>query len=304
MSITAFAGPLLIFGQGASSGTYNPELAPSAVYGASGLYDPRFRYGKGGDLSGSTVAYGFAPSFSAVVIDQAPSTAATANIAALANVVNNTPMTLVSSSGAGITVTTSATLIPQNGNSVPSGSLAIDLVPAIIQYGQTLAYAVADPRTLLARAVSITGVSGGAGGAFLVSGYDLWGNAQTETITAGAGAGTTNGKKAFKFIASVTPKFTDAHNYSVGTADVFGLPLFANAYGYVHATWNNVMLSSPTFVAGDTTSPATASTGDVRGTIVPASSSDGTKKLQVMMGLAAQNVVTSGNTGMFGVTPA
>lgn len=316
MSLTAPAGPQVVFGQnppvapGAAPDSYNADRAPSMSDLGAGLLDPQYGYKMGGGGSGasspqgSPLAFQYCPGVNYAVLDQVPSVATSANIAALQNTTSGTPLTLVSATGAGITAMTVALFITPTGLTVPA-CLAIDGLPAWIVFGQSGVIQGWDPTKSLARAVSVTGVTSGAGGAFLVSGYDYRGYPQTETITAGAGVNTVNGKKAFKFVKSVTPQFTDAHNYSVGTADVYGLPLRADVYGYVNATFNNAPVTSPTFVAADTTSPATAATGDVRGTIVAAS--DGTKRLQVMQGISPANLAALTPTsyvGMFGVVPA
>jgi hypothetical protein len=214
-------------------------------------------------------------------------------------------MTLVSASGAGITVTTSATQIPQTGNTVPSGAKAIDGVPALIYFGTNKSTAVADPRVNISRAVSITATSGAAGGAFLVSGYDLYGAPQTEKITAASspsGSTTTNGKKAFKFISSVTPQTTDTKSYSVGTADVFGLPIAATDFPYVELGWAGALVATSTGFVAAVSTTATNTTGDVRGTYATQSSSNGVIKLIVFQTISPANITTM--TGYFGVTPA
>jgi len=112
-----------------------------------------------------------------------------------------------------------------------------------------------------------------------------------------------NSTKAFKFIYSVTPQFTDAHNYSVGTADIFGFPMQVQSFDECLLYWNSALITASTgFVAADTTSPATAATGDVRGTYAVQSSSDGTKKLAMVVQIAASRQASA--TGLFGVTPA
>jgi hypothetical protein len=181
---------------------------------------------------------------------------------------------------------TAALTLRAHGFTVPA-CLAIDGLPAYVSFGQTGAVNAFDPTTMLARAVSITGVAGGAGGTFRIQGYDVYGEPMTEHITAAAGAATTNGLKAWKFVQKVTPLFTDAHNYSVGTADVYGLPLRADVYGYVNSTFNNAPVTAPTFVAAVTSTP-TSTSGDVRGTIVV--TSDGTKRLQIMQGVSPANI--------------
>lgn len=313
MTISASQGPQVNWGQnppvqaGSAPPDYNSDRGPSLSDMGLGLLDPRFGYANGGAGGGSALAFGFGPGVNYVVLDQVPSTATTANIAALANVTSGTAMTLVSSTGAGVTVMTAALFIKPTGKTVPA-CLALDGLPGFVSFGQTMpvgtgSIQVFDPTTMLARAVSITGVSGGAGGNFTVRGYDVYGNPQSETIAAAAGAATTNGKKAFKFVASVTPAFTDAHNYSVGTTDIYGLPLRADSYGYVITTFNNILLTNPTFVAA-VTAAQTATNGDVRGTFTVAS--DNTKRLQVMQGVSMAQLaaLTPGSTaGLFGLAP-
>jgi hypothetical protein len=266
-----------------------------------GLIDPRFGYTPGGTGNGSAQAFGFGPGVNYVVLDQVPSTAAVNNIAAAANPASGTPMTLVSSTGAGVTVMTAAYANKATGLSVPA-CLALDGLPGFVAFGQSLALQFFDPTKSLSRAVSVTGVGSGSGGTVTIKGYDLYGQPMTQTITLGAGANTVNSTKAFKFVQSVTPNFTDTHAISVGTADVYGLPLLASSYGYVNATFNNAPVTSPTFVAGVATTPS-ATTGDVRGTIVV--TSDGTKRLQVMQGVSLANLATLTPalfSGLYGAT--
>lgn len=307
MTMANQPGPLVIWGQnppiqpGGAPPDYNADYGPSLVAMGFGLIDPRFGNPPGGAGNGSAQAFGFGAGVNYVGVDQVPSLATTANISALANAVSGTPVALVSATGAGITVMTVPFVNQASGYTVPA-VLAIDGIPAFVKFGQSLALQFFDPTKMLARAVSITGVAGGTGGNFTVRGYDVYGQPMSETIAATAGATTVNGKKAFKFVASGTPAFSDAHNYSVGTADVYGLPFLASSYGYVNATFNNAPVTAPGFVAGDATA-VTATTGDVRGTIT--STSDGTKRLQIMQGVSLTNLATLAPgvfTGLFGVT--
>lgn len=125
-----------------------------------------------------------------------------------------------------------------------------------------------DARQSLARGVSITGVAGGSGGIFIVSGLDIYGQPMTEQINATAGATTTFGKKAFKYILSVTPQFSNAFNYSVGTSDVFGFAfrstLFEDMEIYFAGTY--VTVSNTAYNPAVLTQPSTNILGDVRGT--------------------------------------
>src|SRR6185312_16419492 len=129
-----------------------------------------------------------------------------------------------------------------------------------------------DPTAAIARNVRITSGGNDSGITFLVAGYDLYGYPQTEQIT-GANIGVASGKKAFKFITSITPSGAVASTASAGTGDVYGLPLLSSFWGDVDVVWNNACITAPStgYTAADTTSPATSTTGDVRGTVNVAS---------------------------------
>lgn len=156
------------------------------------------------------------------------------------------------------------------------------------------------------RAVSITLVTGGTARAYTVAGYDYYGQAMSEVITSVAAA-TTPGKKAFYQIASVTGAGGGSTTaLTVGTTDVFGLPVRCIDAGYVvKVGWNNVILQNAgTFVAADTAT-ATTSTGDVRGTFTPTSAADGIKRL--VMTIALPGIAVGPNAtrvGALGVTQA
>lgn len=301
---SAFSGPLVVFGSRtppAEAGSNNPDAGPSAFFGGLGYLDPRFGYNV---TKKGWVGSGIAPY--ARCLGQAPAALGAANLAALANVVSGTAMTLAGAS-TGITVLgTGGLVVWPSGNTVPAAALVLDGNPTLVNYGaadsngnySNNAYAVG---SMIARAVQITGVTSGAGGTFTVRGYDVYGYPMSETITAAAGAGTNNGKKAFKFVTSITPNFTDAHNYSVGTTDIFGLPMRTTKFHEVLLWWNNALITASTgWTVADTTSPATATTGDVRGTYAVQSASDGTKILASAIAPAQANIATA--AGLFGVT--
>src|ERR1041385_1023764 len=108
MGIAAQKGPLLTYGSRPPLGNSNenPNAAPNLFYGGSAIFDPRGGYNN--TLWGALGWYGGqAP----LTVDQVPSTIATNNIAAAQVPVAATPLTLVSASGAGITVITSSTAI-------------------------------------------------------------------------------------------------------------------------------------------------------------------------------------------------
>ena len=158
------------------------------------------------------------------------------------------------------------------------------------------------------RAVSVTTGSGSPASAnFTISGYDYYGQPMTEQITTVANA-TTPGNKAFYQIASVVGAGGGSGAaVTVGTTDKLGLPLRVFDAGYiVRAGWNNTLANDAgTLAVADMTNPATSITGDVRGTYIPSSATNGIKRLVVVIalpGIAAGPNAT--RTGALGVTQA
>src|SRR6185437_10847613 len=310
MAISSDTGPLLIGTPGNSAASANPiffipdnnpDLGPSAFQVGFGVLDARM-----GILNGSQAATAQAAvlwsNTDLLGVFQAPSTAAAANIAAAANPTSGTPLALVSSSGSGVTVLASAVLIPPTGITVAAGSLALDTAPVVLTYGQNGSVVTMDPRNQLARCVSVTGVSGGSGGTILVSGADVWGAPMSQLITLASGVNTVNSTKAFKFIYSATPQFTDTHAISVGTADIFGFPFRVDDWTQCSVYWNNAAITASTGFVAAVTTTATTTTGDVRGTYAVQSASDGTKKLSLSVNVPPWNAAT--NAGVYGVTQA
>lgn len=303
-------GPLVVSRQGSPSlgnpvllvQDSNPDLAPSLFDIGAGAPDARY-----GFLNGATAtavnATGFWSNGDYLVVSQVPSTISTTNIAAAANPTSGTAMALVATTGAGITVTSAATTITPTGNVVPAGALAIDLAPANLTFGQNGSVVISDPRLQISRAVSVTGVAGGTGGTVLIKGADVWGVPMSQLLTVTAGAATSKTTKAFKFIYSVTPQFTDSHGISVGTTDTYGFPLRADGWESVTVYWAGGGLTANTgFTAPDTTTPATTTTGDPRGTYATQSASDGTKKLVMSVNIPPWQAPLL--TGWFGVVEA
>jgi hypothetical protein len=158
-----------------------------------------------------------------------------------------------------------------------------------------------------ARAIQIASSSTDTTQTVTLTGTEYWGQAQTQLLTLN-GTTAVVSTKAFKTITKVAVSAALAGNLSVGTADVFGLPYRVTDAGYLLRTgWAAAVSDNAgTFVAADTTSPATSSTGDVRGTFAPTgSASNGTRRLVIGIGLTA---VAAGpnatQTGAIGVTPA
>lgn len=201
-----------------------------------------------------------------------------------------------------VPLTLSATAL---ATSQTPGASAITLTAGtsvtLVQFAGQNRYTLDVPRT-----VTITSGGTDTGITFLVSGYDTYGVPMTERIT-GAAAGTATGKKAFASVISVQPSAAAASTVTVGTSDVLGLPVAVVDAAYIaHAGWNNTLADNAgTFTAAITTNPATATTGDVRGTYLPTPATNGTRRLVITIALSDLNI-GGGQTiqGVVGVTQA
>lgn len=125
-----------------------------------------------------------------------------------------------------------------------------------------------------------------------VTGYDEWRQKVVETlsITATGTEKTAAGKKAIKYVESIA--LTSAGNATTNTAnlgwaDVLGLPYRLDDKSDLIAVFGDGVqeLATSTVAAAVSTTPS-ATTGDVRGTVAPATSPDGTKTFSVWMHVA------------------
>lgn len=311
--ITAFK-QLLAYGTRAPIGTgakgsENPSLAPSLFWGGIGLFDPRAGYNV--TRAGALGWGGATPE----TVNFVPSTATVTAIAAAQVPVAATPLTLVSATGAGITVLAAAQQVWPSGNIIPAGALAIDGATALLSFGTpspstgATPFTFYDPRTMGARAVAIHSAGDDTGATFLVSGWDIYGYPMTQLVT-GVSTATVNTLKAFKYIGSITPQGTlSGSNVSVGQSDIFGFPLFTPTFPYANIFWNSANVTAATgFTAPDTTATATNLTGDVRGTYALQAASNNTLRLQIsnrLSAVALSNGAANGPVaGMFGVQQA
>lgn len=218
-----------------------------------------------------------------------------------------------------ITGTTAITVFP-----VPTGTLnnapigasnlfAQGFLPPATQFGPGTSVPNAEANALagglfrlfnpvgaLSRNLTVTTTTTSATGTITFRGFDIHAQAMSETITiATTVPGTVSGKKAFKYILSVTPNYTDSTGtYGVGVGDIFGLPIRMDRYEYLSYCWAGInQLNQTGFVAADLTSPATATTGDVRGTLSVAtitggSASNGVRRLWISQTLPLWNDIT------------
>jgi hypothetical protein len=316
MSTTAWKGPLIAFGQGAPSGgglgqASDPSgsRSPSLFDQGLGIMDPRapFTYQPGAVMGGTAIgdrgAYGWWGTTKIAICNQVPSTISATAIAAAQVPVAATALTLVSTTGGGITV--GASVVNASTGATVTGLLAIDGAMTPVQNGTTGGNLFWDPTKAIARAVQITSVGDDHLATATVAGYDVYGYPMTETITLTNGSVAT-GKKAFKYLASITPAGTlSGSNVSVGQSDVIGFMLRSDLFQYLEIYWPDTTLiaANTGYTAAVTTDPATATTGDVRGTYaLQGSASNNTRRLVIFINLPLANIGTA--AGLVGVTQA
>lgn len=142
--------------------------------------------------------------------------------------------------------------------------------------------------------------------AVTVTGTDFYSRTQTETKNLN-GTTAVNFSKAFKTVTQVYVAGS-VTTFTIGTRDVFGLPYRVTDAGYIiHAGWDNTLADNAgTFTAADTTSPATATTTDVRGTFaITGNAANGSRRLVLTIALPAIAVGPDATSvGAIGVTPA
>jgi hypothetical protein len=151
------------------------------------------------------------------------------------------------------------------------------------------------------RNLQIVSTDAGDDDVVTISGLDQYGEAVSEEFTVN---GTTPvvGLKAFKTVQSVISATTPTGDFDVGTGSALGLPYRVDAGGLLMAYEDSALdLTTSavlgTFLPADTTDPATATDGDVRGTYDPNGTLDGSAEFTVLIQIAD---VTS-KTGAYGV---
>lgn len=143
---------------------------------------------------------------------------------------------------------------------------------------------LATPRNVTA---SVTHGSSVVAMTIVVTGTDVYGETIVESlaITATGTTKTAAGLKAFKTITSVAITAAgnaEANTLDLGFGDVLGLPVKVLTGKVLAARFANA-IDAGTFVPADTTSPATATTGDVRGTFDPAGTLDGATQVTLLV---------------------
>lgn len=144
------------------------------------------------------------------------------------------------------------------------------------------------------RRVTVTSAGNDSGLTITVRGADRYGFAVTSTF-AGANAGAATTLKTYKVVNSVTFSGASAGAVTVGYSNAFGLPVQAPQAAFVNSVkWSTTLTQDTgTFVAADTTMPATAGTGDVRGVYTPSSVADGVKALVMLIAVDSGNRIAT-----------
>lgn len=152
------------------------------------------------------------------------------------------------------------------------------------------------------RAISVTSSDAGdTTQTATFTGTDFYGLAQTEVL-AFNGAATISGKKAFKTISRVAISAALTGNGSAGTLDIYGLPfVLSNISDIITVKWDGVLAQNAgTAVIADATTPATTTTGDVRGTYTQSgNAANGTRILTFTYYVLNPNT----KIGLYGVPP-
>lgn len=127
-----------------------------------------------------------------------------------------------------------------------------------------------------------------------ITGTDAYGQVQTEALATPAGS---TGKKAFATVTSISTSVSITAA-TVGTGNVLGLPFKIVSGDFFAPTFLDAA-DAGTVVVGDNTNPATATTGDVRGTYAPAGTLNGAKFVAALIKISDNTT----QVGSFGVTP-
>lgn len=202
-----------------------------------------------------------------------------------------------------LTLQTAGLASSQNPGSGGSFTLTAGTgVTAVVDGNGVTRYVLDTPRC-----VTIT-AAGANSASYTVTGYDVYGQRMTANIAAPS-TSTTASTKAFKSIISITNNNATAgtNGLTAGFNDKLGLPVRVPDVGYVSSVkWAAALAQDAgTFVAADTTDPATAATTDVRGCYTPSSAANGSRRLVMAISLGAIAVGPNATRiGAFGVTQA
>jgi hypothetical protein len=302
MAFSAFKGPVISFGNTPQTDSNDME-GPDVNNVGSVLQDPRaYTTYAGGDWAAGWFQCGRGY----VTIDAVPATINATCIAATQSAA--TAVVLASSNNSTSQVVVNAQFINVNTGALVTGALALNC-PNATATGQFMAYGsggvngqrgvnVWDPSRAYGVLLSVTAAGTDTGRTVTIAGNDPYGVPLTQTVTV-ANTSAVATTKAFKYVRSVTLDALPTGGISIGIGTVFGLPLRADNVAYLQINNRNTAMTALTAAV---TSAASATSGDVRGTILAAT--DGTSRLVVFQSISASNInlITTGtNSGLLGV---
>lgn len=155
------------------------------------------------------------------------------------------------------------------------------------------------------RRVTLSSTGALSGINFTLTGYDSYGQLFTSVIAGPSNDTVVFPKAAFQ-VLSIAASGAVGTNITAGFNDAFGLPVRVTDAAYILSVkWDSTLApNAGTFVAADTTDPATTLTGDVRGVYTPAgNAANGARRL--VMAIALPAIACGPNStraGAFGVT--
>lgn len=133
------------------------------------------------------------------------------------------------------------------------------------------------------RNITIATSGSGAVATFTFTGTDYYGAALTELIVGPPGSlSPSSGLKAFKRVTAGTVQNSAAGAITIGFGDKLGLPFcLEGAWDVLGVFVDGTQSTTSTIVAADTAT-ATSTTGDVRGTVLPSTAPNGSRKFTVV----------------------
>ena len=291
MSITALSGPFIQYGITLSSTSgdgitgqdleHNPTRAPSMCDLGDAMLDPRSAYNY--DPGGAQSPVGFYSGFG--VVDYVPVTVNTSALVSNTGSSGVSTFTLQSSVGIATTI-----IAPETGK-VTGTLIALDSTAIFLTMGVSPTQALLwNPGAGTGRNITIHPSSNLDGGTYSIAGRDMYGYKMTETIAGGSTS--LAGKKAFKFISSITNCTTPTSTgISIGFGDLYGFPLkvpYAGLNVQVAVNSTNavsaiVPLSATNTVVASTVATQTSTTPDVRGTFSSTTASNGAERIQMQV---------------------
>lgn len=142
-----------------------------------------------------------------------------------------------------------------------------------------------------------TVADGAATSKVTVHGWDYLGQPMSEQFTLN-GTTAVAGVKAFKKLRQVVWESTSSRSITLGTGTAFGLPYKAIKAEF--ETTDGTLASAGTLNAASLTDPQTITTADPRGTYIPTTTPNGSKRLTAGISFIA-DVNSSNNGGLMGL---